>query len=69
MPDGAEPRKDNRPWGGIAALLAACLVTLIGVVSGVEPATIVLRAAAAGALLGVLASVASALLTRVHQSP
>lgn len=68
MPDGAEPPKDNRPWGGVAALLAACLVTLIGVVYGVEPATIVLRAAAAGVLLGGLVSVVSALVKQVPRS-
>lgn len=63
-----QPREDTRPWGGAAALLTASLVTLIGVVNGVAPATILLRAFAAGVLLGALASVACALLHRVPRS-
>ncbi len=63
MPASA-PQEDNRPWGGVAALLTGSLVTLIGVLNGVEPATILLRAFAAGVLLGGLASVASSIVRR-----
>ena len=69
MPARSEPQPDNRPWGGAAALLTASLVTLIGVFCGVEPATILLRAFAAGVLLGALVSVAGALVNRVPESP
>jgi hypothetical protein len=52
------------PWGGIAGLLMACLVTLVGVVRGLDPDVILIRATVGGVLLGVLAAVASAILKR-----
>ena len=69
MPARSEPRQQNQPWGGAAALLTASLVTLIGVLCGVEPATILLRAFAAGVLLGALVSVAGALMNRSPPAP
>lgn len=43
-----------RPWGRIIALLAGCGITLIGIVCGLEPDVIVLRALSGGAVMGLL---------------
>ena len=43
------------PWGRVAGLLAGCCVTMIGVVLGLEPATILLRAVIAAVVVGVFA--------------
>jgi hypothetical protein len=45
------------PWGRTVGLLTACLATLIGVGSGLDPDVILLRAAVSGVTLGVLARV------------
>lgn len=52
------------PWGSVAALLAGCLVTLIGVIRGVDPDVILLRAVVAAVVLGVLATLAGSLVNR-----
>jgi len=45
------------PWGRTVGLLTACLATLIGVCSGLDPDVILLRAVVSGVALGVLACV------------
>ncbi len=39
-----------QPWGTAIGLLAGCLIILIGIIRGVSPAEIVLRAATAALL-------------------
>lgn len=51
--------KQPAPWGSAIGLLAACLATLVGVGSGLEPDVILLRAAVAGVVLGCAAAVVS----------
>lgn len=48
----ANPRQ---PWGRICGLLAACGVTLMGVVLGHDPDVILYRAVVAGIVIGVVA--------------
>jgi hypothetical protein len=57
-------RGKRKPWGLTAGLLLACLVVLIGFVRGIAPDVILWRAFVAAVLLGVLASVMSAMLHR-----
>ena len=38
---------DRRPWGRLTGMLTACVVTVTGVVCGLEPNVILLRAAIA----------------------
>jgi len=62
-----QPRQageSKRPWGKIVAVLAACMVTLIGVAANLAPETIFVRALGAALLLGSAASVASYLVER-----
>jgi hypothetical protein len=54
MAPGPKPPVVGRPWGRCAGVLTGCLVTLIGVLYGVDPATILLRATIAALILGVL---------------
>jgi len=42
----------TRPWGRIVGLLTACLVTLIGVLCGLEPDVILQRALISSMLVG-----------------
>lgn len=53
-----------RPWGRIVGLLAACFVTLIGVARGIDPGIILLRAAVAAVVLGLLAALVNYLVSR-----
>lgn len=62
-PSRMGPRK--LPLGRLAALLMAAGVTLIAVLRGVEPDVIVLRAAAAGGVCGLVVGLASLGLRRV----
>ena len=45
-------------------LLVACMVTLIGVARGIDPGIILLRAAIAAVLLGLLAALLNYLISR-----
>ncbi len=54
-------QSDNRPWGYIVGLLTACLVTLIGVLSGLDPYVILLRAAGASVATGCVTSIVAGL--------
>ena len=56
------PSGGTQPWGKIVGLLAGCTATLIGVVRGLAPETIVVRALGAAVLLGGMAAFASAIL-------
>jgi hypothetical protein len=58
----------HQPWGKIVALLAACAATLIGVIHGLAPETIVVRAVGAAVLLGGMAAFTSALIERFLSS-
>lgn len=61
-------RELKRPWGGVAALLGAGAVTILGVGCGLEPATILFRAFTVGMILGVLAAVAGSLFSPVPRT-
>jgi hypothetical protein len=50
-------RTVRKPWGAVIGLLTACLGTLIGVASGLEPDVILFRAAVAGCVLGLTAAI------------
>ncbi len=54
----------DQPWGRIVGLLTACSVTLIGVARGIDPGIILLRAAIAAVLLGLLAALLNYLISR-----
>jgi hypothetical protein len=45
----------GQPWGLAVGLLAACLYTLLGVLAGHQPETILVRSAVGGGLIGFLA--------------
>lgn len=49
-----ETESGGQPWGFAAGLLAACLYTLLGVLAGHQPETILIRAAVGGGLIGFL---------------
>lgn len=57
------------PWGSVAALLASCFVTIVGVVRGIDPEVILGRAIVAAVVLGSLTSVASAVASKILQQP
>jgi len=48
---------ESRPWGFVSALLMSAFVTLVGIVHGLEPLTILQRAALASAATGIAVSV------------
>jgi hypothetical protein len=50
--------KAAAPWGSIAALLAACFATVVGLVRGIDPEVILWRAIVAATLVGALTAVA-----------
>ena len=58
-------RTERKPWGAVSGLLTACAVTLIGVVSGLEPDVILFRAAVAGCVLGLMATLGAAMWERL----
>ncbi|MEX2285638.1 MAG: hypothetical protein WD648_01035 [Planctomycetaceae bacterium] len=60
-------RYDHRPWGFAVGLLAACLVTLVGVLSGLDPYVILLRAVAASVATGCAASVVAAFVVSLNR--
>jgi hypothetical protein len=45
-----------RNWGAACAVLTASAVTLIGIVIGLEPETILLRTTVSGAAVGIVVS-------------
>lgn len=51
-------RKSAMPWGGAAALLAACFATIAGLVRGIDPDVILWRAIVAATAVGSLTVVA-----------
>jgi uncharacterized membrane protein len=53
-----------RPWGSAAGLLAACVVTLVGILRGLDPEVILVRAIGTAVMLGALISIASCLMSR-----
>jgi hypothetical protein len=48
------------PWGRTTGLLGACLATLVGVLRGLDPDVVLVRAATAGVVVGVLGVVVHA---------
>jgi hypothetical protein len=59
--------KTNRPWGRLAGLSAWCLVVLVGALFGIDPEVVLVRAVAAGVLVGVAAAVAARCVQAVLQ--
>ena len=59
MPANSKTAASRIPWGGIAGLLSACLMTLLGVVLGHEPDTILMRAVGGGLAIGLLVKAAT----------
>jgi hypothetical protein len=56
---------DRRPWVGMAGLLTGCGTTGIGIVLGLDPDVILLRAFAAGVAMAVVAAVVKGMVTRI----
>ena len=48
---------DRRPWGRLTGMLTACVVTVTGVVCGLEPNVILMRAAIAATVLAIAAAI------------
>lgn len=44
----------SRPWARLAAMLMACYATLLGLWAQLDPETILLRAAASAAMVGLV---------------
>jgi hypothetical protein len=59
---------DNRPWVGIATLMAAAVATLIGIGRGFDPDVVLLRAAGAAVVVAVLAGLFKKLVVRFLRS-
>ena len=55
MPEAAQTSRGSGPWVGIIALIAAGAVLCIGVLRGLDPDVILLRALCSAVLLGGLA--------------
>ena len=55
-------RRVVRPWGRASGLLTGCAVTLTGVVVGLNPEVIVVRAICSGLLIGGLTAIGMAFL-------
>jgi hypothetical protein len=55
----AQSKQSAKPWGSVAALLAACFATIAGVVRGIDPDVILWRAIVAATLVAALAAVAN----------
>ena len=53
-----EEKANSQPWGFVAGLLIASFATLVGIGSGLEPDTILLRAGIAGTVVGIIVSCA-----------
>ena len=62
-----EPAK-NQPWGLVAGLLTASFATLVGIGSGLEPETILLRAAIAATAVGIAVRFAIGLARLLRES-
>ncbi len=58
-------RTKMNPWGSAVGLLTACLATLIGVWSRLDPDVILARAVAAGLTVGLITSILVSLLSSV----
>lgn len=62
---GSDPeRLVMRPWGAAAALLTACIITLLGVIRGFDPWWILQRASVAAIIVGSIVAVASTIAAR-----
>jgi hypothetical protein len=58
------PAGNPRPWGRLVALGAGCSVTLVGILRGLDPDVILLRAFGAALVLGLLATVVQGVMNR-----
>jgi hypothetical protein len=58
MQNASPDPDDGTPWGRAAGFLGACGVILIGVVCGLEPEVILVRAVGAGLATGLIAATA-----------
>lgn len=64
----AQSKQSVKPWGSVAALLAACFVTIAGVMRGIDPDVILWRAVVAATLVGALTAVANCVAHWLHRS-
>ena len=69
MSEGVEARRTIAPWGSVSALLASCVVTLVGVLRGIDPDVILVRAIAGAAVAGSVVAVASCIVHLWRRSP
>ena len=58
-------RDGVKPWGRLVGLLVASFTTLVGVLAGLEPATILQRAGCAGLIAGVAAGLLAPSLRKI----
>jgi hypothetical protein len=62
-------KQKQRPVGLLTAMLTACVVTLIGVFSDVEPLAVLLRAGLSAVLMGVLVSLGLGVIRTANSKP
>jgi hypothetical protein len=69
MNDIASDRRTRRrrdqeriPFGSLAALFTGCIVTLIGVFSGIEPFDVLVRSVVSAVAMGLLVSIGVAII-------
>jgi len=59
--------KEIRPWGRAAGLVTGCVVTLIGVGTGLSPHVITLRAVCSAVFIGILTAIAVRLMQKTGE--
>jgi hypothetical protein len=64
----AQSNQSAKPWGSVAALLAACFATIAGVVRGIDPDVILWRAVVTATLVGALTAIASCVAQWLYRS-
>ena len=65
----SKSQSDQSPWGRVAGLLTACAVTLVGVMSGLDPHVILIRAAISSLVVGVVVAVGVSLVRVTRETP
>lgn len=69
MSEETENKRTTAPWGSVCALLALCVVILVGVWRGIDPEVILVRAVAGAATAGAVVAVASCVVHLLQRSP
>ncbi len=69
MSKAAGGQRGHRPWGAVVALAVACAVTLVGVLRGMDPDVILLRAFSAAVACGVVISLAASIVRWLSHVP